>query len=405
MLSDIVVVGGGQCAAVAARTLRRRGFDGHIEIIGAEADPPYQRPPLSKEYLETGDAGGLSLLSEQWCADKNVRLRLGERVLGLDPAAGRVRLADGSVRADAVLIATGGRPRMLPGVTGERVHTLRTRRDADRLRAVLAPGATIVVVGAGFIGSEVAATARARGAEVVVLEALDTPLRTVLGADLGAVCAALHRAHGVDLRLRETVSSVAEGSQGITVVTSRGRRIDADAVVVGIGMEPATEVAEGAGIAVADGIVVDECGRTSVPAVFAAGDVARHYHPLLGEHVRTEHFDSANRLAAAAANTMLGRATAFAEPPWFWSDQYDVNLQYAGHAATWDEIVVRGSVADFDFCAFYLSGGVVRAAFAADRGGDIAGARELIARAVPVDADVLRDDDADLLELVPEGVA
>lgn len=403
--SDIVVIGAGQCAAVAARTLRRRGFDGGIQIIGAEPELPYQRPPLSKEYLETGDTDGLFLLTEDWCADKDVQLRLGEPVLGLDPVSGSVRLADDEVRADAVLIATGGRPRTLPGISGSRVHTLRTRADADRLRDVLVPGARLVVVGAGFIGSEVAATARARGADVVIVEALDTPLRRVLGAEMGAVCGSLHRENGVDLALGETVDGVTEGSAGVTVTTSGGRRIDADAVVVGIGIEPATDLAADAGITVADGIVVDEHGRTSLPNVFAAGDVASHFHPLVGGHVRTEHFDSANRLSTAAANAMLGRSQPFVDPHWFWSDQYDVNLQYAGHATSWDEIVVRGSLSDVDFCAFYLSGGAVRAVFAADRGGEVLAAKELIARGAPVSPDVLQDEDVDLFELAMEEVA
>ncbi|WP_199432306.1 NAD(P)/FAD-dependent oxidoreductase [Qaidamihabitans albus] len=404
MLSDIVLIGAGQSAAVAARTLRRHGFDGRIEIIGAEPDPPYQRPPLSKEYLESGDPEGLFLLTEPWCAEKDVRLRLGERVSGIDPAAGRVLLASGgSVRADAALIATGARARTLPGITGERVHTLRTKHDADRLREYLRPGARIVVIGAGFIGSEVASTARAKGAEVVLLDALETPLRHVLGAEMGEVCASLHRANGVELRPRETVESVTESSTGIGVLTSGHRWIDADAVVVGTGVELNVDVATASGIEVNGGIVVDECGRTSVPSVFAAGDAASRYHPLFGEHIRGEHFDSASRLATAAANAMLGRHAAAVDPPWFWSDQYGVNLQYTGHAREWDELVIRGSVAELDFCAFYLVGGVVRAAFAADRGGDVMGAKELIACGRAVNPAALRDEDTDLLELTMDG--
>lgn len=406
MVKSIVVVGGGQAAAVAARTVRRRGYDGRIEVIGDELDRPYQRPPLSKEYLETGDDDGLTLLTEQWCTDNDVHLRLGTRVTRVDTRAGAVTLADDTaVPADAVLLATGGRARRLPGTSGDRVHTLRTRQDADRLRDRLRPGATIVVVGAGFIGSEVASTARSRGADVVVLDALDVPMSPVLGAELGTVYADLHRANGVDLRLGETVESITDHGDGVTVGTASGARIDADAVVVGIGIEPCVDVAVNSGIAVDNGICVDASGRTSIPTVFAAGDVANHHHPLHGRRIRAEHVDSATRLATAAADTMLGRDAEFAEPHWFYSDQYGVNLQFTGDANGCDDIVVRGSLSDADFCAFYLREGTVRAAFAAERGMDVMAARELISQAATVDPAVLRDEDVDLFEVSMEGVS
>ncbi|PXY30078.1 pyridine nucleotide-disulfide oxidoreductase [Prauserella sp. PE36] len=404
MLRTVVVAGAGQAAAVAARTLRRRGFDGRIELVGDEFDRPYQRPPLSKEYLENTVEEGLWLLTEQWCEEQDVRLRLGTSAVAVEP--GLVRLADGTgLPADAVLIATGGSPRTLPGVAGEHVHTLRTRADADRLRERLRPGARIVIAGAGFLGSELAATARARGADVVVLDPLEAPLLRVVGAELGGVCAELHRANGVRLRLGDPVESVAEGRDGIGVRTASGERLEADALVVAAGIVPATEIAERSGVAVDNGILVDPSGRTSLANVYAAGDVANHEHPLFGERIRAEHVESANRLATVVADTMLGRQAVFADPHWCWSDQYGVNLQFAGHAAGCDEIVVRGTPAELDFCAFFLRAGVPRAAFAAERGTDVMAAKELIAQAAPVDPAVLRDEDTDLFDLAMEGVS
>jgi 3-phenylpropionate/trans-cinnamate dioxygenase ferredoxin reductase subunit len=309
-------------------------------------------------------------------------------------------LADGSaVSADRVLIATGGRARRLPGAEGERVHYLRTLDDADRLRAQLLPGVRLVVIGGGFIGSEVAATARAGGAEVTIVEALQVPLQNVLGSEMGGVCAAIHRAHGVTLRLGESVDSVVEHGDKV-VVSAGGMEFEGDLAVVGVGIDVNVDVAARSGIATNDGVVVDEYCRTNVPNVFAAGDVAKHYHPLFDEMLRVEHFDNANRHAAAAAANMLGNATVFDDPHWFWSDQYELNLQYAGHARDWDTVVVRGSVEDFDFCAFYLRNGVTRAVFGVNRGSEVAAAKELIAGKASIDPRLLKDDDTDLEDLV-----
>jgi 3-phenylpropionate/trans-cinnamate dioxygenase ferredoxin reductase subunit len=395
----IVTIGAGQAAAVAARALRRRGFDGRIELFGEEPEAPYQRPPLSKEYLGGDDDCGLYLLSEEWCTKNDVHLRLGQPVVEIRPERGVIELADGTeASADGVLIATGGSARRLPGVVGERIHYLRTLRDADRLRSQLGSGVRVIVIGAGFIGAEVAATSRDMGADVTVVEALDVPLQRILGREIGAACAMIHRRHGVRLRLGEAVESVVETADGVVVTTSGGR-IEGDLVVVGIGITPNTAVAERSGLAVDNGVLVDEYCRTGVPNVYAAGDIANHWHPLFGERIRVEHFDNASRQATAAANNMLGRTTAYADPHWFWSDQYDHNLQYAGHATAWDELIVRGSIEDSDFSAFYLRDGVVRAAFAVDRGADILVAKELIANQVSVDPRTLADEDIDLTDL------
>lgn len=399
-MSTFAVIGAGQAAAVAARTLRRRGFDGRIELIGAESHRPYQRPPLTKDYLANGDDDDLFLLDEQWCSANDVHLRLGKRAVRVRPDEGSIDLADGTrVRADKVLIATGGAARRLPGVRGERIHYLRTLDDANRLRAVIRPGVRLIVIGAGFIGSEVAATARGKGAEVIVIDTLDAPMQRVLGRELGAVCATIHRRNGVPVRLGEPVESVVEHADAVIVKTARAR-LEGDLVVVGVGITPNIEVAQRSGVTVDNGVLVDEYCRTNVPNIFAAGDIANHYHPLFDELVRVEHFDNATKQAAAAADNMLGTLTIFDDPQWFWSDQYGLNIQHTGHAREWDELVIRGSVDELDFCAFYLRDGRIRAAFAVDRGSDLALAKDLIASRVPVDAHRLKDEDLDLSDML-----
>ncbi|MEO6885518.1 MAG: FAD-dependent oxidoreductase [Jatrophihabitantaceae bacterium] len=399
-MSTFAIIGAGQTAAVAARTLRRRGFDGHIEIIGAESHRPYQRPPLTKEYLAGGGVEDLFLLDEQWCVANDVSLRLGQRAVRVRASDRAVDLADGSeLTADKVLIATGGAARKLPGVRGDRVHYLRTLDDANALRELIGPGVRLIVIGAGFIGSEVAATAHGKGAEVTIIDTLDVPMQRVLGRELGAVCASIHRSNGVTVRLGEPVESVVEHADAVIVKTGAAR-LEGDLVVVGVGITPNIEVAQRSGVTVDNGVLVDEYCRTNVPNIFAAGDIANHYHPLFDELIRVEHFDNATKQAAAAANNMLGNPTIFDDPHWFWSDQYDVNIQHTGHARSWDELVIRGSVDELDFCAFYLRDGRVRAAFAVDRGGEIAFAKELIAARVPVDARQLKDEDIDLSDLL-----
>jgi 3-phenylpropionate/trans-cinnamate dioxygenase ferredoxin reductase component len=397
-VQSVVIIGAGQAGAVAARTLRRKGYAGRLHLIGAERHLPYQRPPLSKEYLASGDDEGLFLLDDQRCANLGIDLRLGTRVERISRLDAAVELEDGTlVPADAVLITTGGAPRRLSGVSGERVHYLRTIADADRLREAIAPGSHVIVVGAGFIGSEVASSARARGADVTVIEALSAPLQRVLGTELGTTCAQLHQRAGVTLLLGESVRAIESHTDGVVVTTSGGR-VAGDLVVIGIGIEPNVDVAVRSGIAVDNGVLVDAYCRTSIPNVYAAGDVANHDHPLFGR-IRVEHFDNASRQAAAAATTIAGHPTVFGDPHWFWSDQYEANLQYAGHATDWDDIIVRGALDDLDFCAFYLRAGVVRAAFGIDRGAEVLAAKELIANRVRVPADVLTNEEIDLTEL------
>jgi 3-phenylpropionate/trans-cinnamate dioxygenase ferredoxin reductase subunit len=395
-----VMVGAGQTAAVAARTLRRRGFDGRIVLIGDEPYGPYQRPPLSKEFLAgTDNLDSLQILPEVWLANNDVEILTGTRVLRVDPGTRTVEL-DGCapVLADAVLFATGGSPRTLPvpGPRPDLVHYLRTVDDAQRLQRSLTPGRRVALIGAGFIGLEIAATVRALGVDVMLLEAADVPLAGVVGAQLGSVCASLHRGNGVDIRTGTAVRGLRTTDAGVVIDLADAASLEVDAVVVGIGIIPNVAVAEASGLHVDDGIMVDAQGCTSIPNVYAAGDVARRYSQRAGRHVRVEHFDNANKQGAAVANTMLGRDAVSDEANWFWSDQYGHNIQFLGAATS--ELAVRGNADELDFTAFYLDGDVVCGAFTIDRGEDVTAARELLGRNVDIAA--LTDDDTDLWELV-----
>lgn len=398
----VVLVGGGQGSAAAARALRRRGYDGAVVVIAGEPHRPYQRPPLSKEYLTTGDASSLELLPEQYCSANAVEVRTGVRAVKLSPADGTVVLDDGSsIRADAVLLATGARARRLPGVDGDGIHYLRDRDDTDRLRPQLVPGRRLVVIGGGFIGAEVASAALERGAAVTLLEAGPVPLGQAVGLRLGEACARLQRAAGVDVRVGTAVQGVRREAGQLVVATSRGD-VEADVVVVGIGAVPNVELAADSGIEAGDGVLVDERCRTSQDRVFAVGDVASHTHPGVGRRIRVEHFDNASRQAAVAARNILGDDVTYDEPHWFWSDQFGHNLQHVGHPGAHDRMVVRGSLEDDAWTAFFVAGDRVTAAFAVDNGADIAAARELIAmRARPAD-EVLADPDTDLFEAMEE---
>lgn len=395
-----VLVGGGQASAVAARTLRRSGFDGAIVVVGDEPDRPYQRPPLSKDYLENADPSSLELLPVAWTDEHDVEVRTGTRAVEIASADGAVVLDDGSLlKADAVLIGTGSRARQVPSWQVEGVHHLRTRRDADAIRGEMRPGARAVLVGAGFIGAELASMCRAAGVEVVMLEAGAVPMAAAIGDRLGRACADVMRSAGVDLRVNTGVDSIARTTSGLAVTTSEGV-VEGDFVVVGIGAVPNDEIAAASGIAVNGGVVVDQWCRTSQPNVFAAGDVANAFHPALGRHLRVEHFDNASRQASVAARNMLGEAAIHDEPHWFWSDQFGRNLQYVGHASASDALVVRGDLAADQWAAFFMRDNVVTAAFGMDAGEEIALARELIRHQIPVETPALTDVDLDLFELL-----
>ncbi|MFJ6096500.1 NAD(P)/FAD-dependent oxidoreductase [Williamsia muralis] len=400
-IRTVATVGAGQVAAVVARTLRRRGFDGRIMLLGNEIHAPYQRPPLSKEFLSGRESiDSLALLPHKWLSDNNIDLRTGVSVDRVDPSGRAIELVGGErVDVDAVVFATGGRPRTLPiaGTRQDLVHYLRTIDDALALSAHLTPGARLAIIGGGFIGLEVASTAVSLGVGVTVLERGRTPLAEVLGPQMSEFCTGVHRAQGVDVRTSVGVQTVNTSDAGVRITLSDGSVVEADTAVVGIGIEPNTEVAAASGVAIAHGIVVDPAGRTDMPNIYAAGDVACRIDGPGGLPTRAEHFDNANRQAGVVANAIIGRDTTADDPPWFWSDQYGMNLQLAGHVAGATDTVVRGNLDGGEFTTFYLRGDTLQAAFAVDRGEDLMAARELIGRVV--DPAVLSDEDVDLWEL------
>jgi len=399
-----VILGAGMCGAAAAQTLREEGFEGRVVMIGDEPHLPYERPPLSKEYLRgEQEKDQLFVHAESWYQEQDVETRLGMRATAIDLSERSVTLSDGdSLIFDSLLIATGGRPRRLSEESSDRVLYLRSIEDCERIKARVSKGGRLVIVGAGFIGVEVTASARARGVDVTCLSSTDVPLAPVLGPEIGKVYAEIHREHGVDLRTGERVESIDASGDGVVVRTTNGEKIEGDAVVVGIGIQPNTELAEAAGVELANGIAVDEFCRTSHEGVFAAGDVADHFHPVFGRRIRVEHFDNAIKHGSNAARNMVGRKAPFEDPHWFWSDQYDYNLQYGGFAHEWDDIVVRGSLEQRDFAAFFLKGGVLLAALSVNRAREVRRAMKLIAARARPDPQKLRDDDVDLRTLVPK---
>ncbi len=408
MARTAVIVGGGLAGGSAASTLRQEGFNGRIVLVGAEELPPYERPPLSKEFLrgeQTLEQGFLRPV--EWYAANDVELRSGVRAERIDPGSNSVELQGGERLAyDVALIATGSRNRRfpIPGLDLEGVMDLRTAADAERIRQAAAGGGRAVVVGMGFIGAEVAASLRSLGVEVAAVEPFETPLFRIVGPEVGRVVESFHRDHGVEMHFGETVDRFEGSSRVEAVVTKSGLRVDCDFAVVGVGVQPNVEIAEGSGLQVEGGIVVDATLAASAPGVWAAGDVARHDHPVFGS-IRVEHFDNALKMGPAAARNMLGAGVVFDDPHWFWSDQYDMNLQMAGFALTWDRLVFRGSVEERSFTAFYLHEDVLRSVLSINRPRDVRRAMPLIRAAVRPDPDMLRDEDVDLRTLAPPNVA
>lgn len=399
MTRGFVIVGAGIAGSAAAQELRAQGYDGTLTLIGAEPHPPYERPPLSKEYLRGEQTDPVLTRPLEWYAENEVDLRLDTRVSALDPSGPAVELDGGErLEADAVLLATGGSPRRLPDAPEEGVLYLRTLEDSDRIKKALA-GGRLVIVGAGFIGAEVAASARAKGVDVTMLEMAPVPLQRALGDEVGRIYGQMHRDEGVDLRTEEGVERIETSNGGVVVRTTKGDAIEAEAVVVGVGMVPNAELAEAAGLSVSNGVDVDMSCRTSAPGVFACGDVANHDHPLFGR-IRVEHFDNALKMGSHVAGAMLGKREPFDDPHWFWSDQYDVNLQYAGFATSWDTVVRRGSLEDRDGVAFYLKDRVLLAALGLNRGKDVRRAMKLIAARARPDDTALSDPDVDLRTLL-----
>jgi NADPH-dependent 2,4-dienoyl-CoA reductase/sulfur reductase-like enzyme len=416
MSDQFVIVGGGLAGAQAAQTLRAEGCADPIVIIGAETERPYERPGLSKGFLTgTEPREKLFVHPPDWYAEHEVSLRSGVTATAIDPARHVVHLADGEpVPYTKLLLATGATPRRLPvpGADLDGVLSLRTLADAERLAARLVRDAHVVVIGGGWIGLEVAAAARLAGADVTVLEATQLPLQRVLGQDVARVFAELHRANGVRLMTGVSVSRLHGTGAVESVELGDGTRLPADLVVVGVGVSPNVDLAEAAGLDVHDGVLTDESLRTVAPDIFAAGDIANAYHPMLGRSLRTEHWANARYGGRAAGKAMLGLDVVYDRVPYFYTDQYDLGMEYRGHADPGERVVFRGSTDPVDgktptFSAFWTRDGRVLAGMNVnswDDGKDI----ERLVRAGhgghPVDLDLLVDT-AVPLSVVADGVA
>ncbi|TMS50163.1 NAD(P)/FAD-dependent oxidoreductase [Mycobacterium sp. DBP42] len=400
--STFAIVGGGLAGAKAAEALRDNDFDGHVVLFAAEDRLPYERPPLSKEYL-----AGKKTLDDftvdpaAWYRDHNIEVRLGTEVSALDPAEHTLALPDGTtVGYDKLLLATGSSSRRppIPGSDASGVHYLRTIDDAETLSAALRPGATLAVVGAGWIGLEVAAGARGRDVNVTVVETARLPLLAALGAEVGEVFAQLHRDHGVDLRLGQSVQEVTTDNGTATGLRlGDGSTVPADAVLVAVGAAPNIGLAQRAGLAVGDGgVLVDASLRSSDPDIYAVGDIAAAQHPFFGMRIRTEHWANALKQPAVAVAGMLGRgpesAREYTELPYFFTDQYDLGMEYAGHAPEYQRVVFRGDVAGREFVAFWLDGGNrVLAGMNVNVWDVLDDVKALIRSAAPVDPERIAD--------------
>jgi 3-phenylpropionate/trans-cinnamate dioxygenase ferredoxin reductase subunit len=397
----IVGIGGGVASAAAVAELRKEGFDGDITLVSAEDTVPYERPPLSKEFL-LGRSGSVPVKDPAWYQQNAVELLLSVRATRLDLAARTVHLSDGSVVPyDQLLLATGVRPRALPGIDGEGVCYLRTVQDATELRDRINAARHVAVLGGGFIGCEVASAAIQLGKRATILEALPTLLYRALGPDLGQVVAGIHRDAGVDVRTGQPVTGLTRGPGGGVLVTVGDDQVDADVLVVGVGTVPNQELAEQAGLPVGNGIEVDEHFATAVPGVWAVGDVVAQHLPRYGRRVRVEHHDTALRHGRAVARNMLGRPEPFGDVHWFWSDQFEHTISSAGLPDTDGPLIIRGSLEQRSFSAFSLDGERLSAVISLNRPKDVLDVRKLIAREHRATADQLRDESLPLKRLAP----
>lgn len=402
-----VIVGASLAGGRAAEALRAQGFGGRVILVGEEAERPYDRPPLSKEYLQGKcPKERLYLRPASFYEEQGIEQWYGRRATALDAPQHLLTLDDGStIRYDKLLIATGGSPRRLnlPGGDLEGIHYLRTLEDSQRLRQEVESAHRAVVVGAGFIGSEVAASCRQRGLEVTILEALPAPLSRALGDEVGRMVGAIHGDHGVALRCGVTITGFRGRQRVEGVELADGEVLPCDFVAVGIGIVPRVEFLEGSGVPLENGVVVDDRCASVTEGVYAAGDVANWWHPTLNCRLRVEHWDNAQNQGTHAAGAMLGKAEPYAPVPFFWSDQYDLNIQYVGHGSPMHEIVVRGNPEERSFSVFFLDGGRVRAALTMNRPRDLAAARRLIPSGTPVTAEQIRDESVDLRRLARGG--
>jgi 3-phenylpropionate/trans-cinnamate dioxygenase ferredoxin reductase subunit len=409
-VDTIVIIGAGMTGGNAAVTLRGEGFRGRIVLIGDEPAVPYGRPPLSKTYLR--NEGGLDdwlVKDADWYASNDVELLTSTTARSVDTHERQVTLAAGDpIRYDQLLLCTGGRPRRpdIAGIDLPGVHMLRTIADCDAIKHAARPGMRAVIVGMGFIGSEVAASLTQLGLTVTAVMSGNAPLTNVLGDEMGAAMAAIHREHGVELIANDRVVSF-EGSTSVErAITTAGARIDCDLVVIGAGIEPNLDVISQTTIALDNGILVDARCQTNFEGIYAAGDVANHLHPLFGR-VRVEHYNNAEKMGRFAARAMLGDQRPYDYVHTFWSDQFEHSLEYVGHAARWDRVPIRGDVAERKFLAFYVEGGTLRAVAGVNRGGDpeldegseLHACQQLIARRAAPSIEALTDERVDLREL------
>jgi 3-phenylpropionate/trans-cinnamate dioxygenase ferredoxin reductase component len=404
---SFLIVGGGLAGAIAAQTLREEGFDGRITLLGAESHRPYERPPLSKDYLQgNADRDSIFVHPETWYVDHAVDLCLGAAVTSLDPDSRTVTTATGArLGYDKLLLATGSTPRRLslPGSDLDGVQYLRSVDDSDRIKASFARAQRVAIIGAGWIGLETAAAARHAGLDVTLLESAAMPLLRVLGPEAAPIFADLHRAHGVDLRCQVAVAELTGSNGSVTgVMLSDGSRIEADMVLVGVGITPNTELAAAAGLQVDNGVIVDEHLRTSDPDIYAAGDVANAYNPRLGRHLRVEHWANARRQGATAAKAMLGQDAVDTRPSYFYSDQYDLGMEYTGDIGPsgYDQVIFRRHADNSQLIVFWLQEQQVLAGMNIniwDVAGDI---ERLVQSAHPVSTDDLANPGVPLTSLL-----
>ena len=393
-------MGASLAGAKAAETLRKEGFEGSVALVGEEAERPYERPPLSKEYLR-GEAGPEKLYvhADGFYEAQGIDLRLSSAVTSLDVGDQTVSLASGDrLGYDSLLLCTGARPRRLalPGAELPGVYYLRDMASSATLREAIKAAGRAVIVGAGWIGCEVAASARQLGAEVAIVEMAQLPLQKVLGPEMGQFYRDVHRDHGVEMHFGVAPEAVVGSDAAEGVRLADGRIVPGGIVIVGIGAEPRAELAMQGGLETGNGVLTDEYLETSRPGVFAAGDVANSFHPLFGERVRLEHWSAARNQGPAAARNMLGRHEPYTRVPYFYSDQYEVGMEYSGHAPSWDEVIFRGDVEGREFIVFWVKDGRVAAGMNVniwDVSGDIS---DLVASRRPVDTKKLSDPEVSL---------
>ncbi|GGN62464.1 ferredoxin [Novosphingobium indicum] len=406
-MKSVAVVGANLAGGRAVESLRQAGFDGRITLIGEEPWRPYERPPLSKEVLwdPANVPDNFFLHDEAWYAANRIEMRLGARAEALDLAASAVRLAGGDlVQADRILLTTGGSARKLnmEGADAANVHYLRTRDDATRMAADLRDGARILIVGMGVIGAEVAASAVKLGCRVTAIEPLAAPMIRALGPQFGQWLGVEHRQRGVDTRFGRGVTAMKVLDGRVTrVELDDGSLVDCDAVVVGVGIVPEISLARDAGIATNNGIIVDRQCRTSSANVFAAGDVAEQAS-FFGGHIRQETYQNAADQAQAAALAMLGQEVDYCKPVWYWSDQYDLNIQFCGHIPVQAEVTVRGDMASNAFAAFFQSGETVEGILTVNRAPDMGIGKRLVERRAKAQAVQLSDANVSLRDLLKQ---